>query len=105
MSYINLNQKIGRLQGAKVLGGFLYATSDNATKSIYKISLIDGSVTEVLRLSQYHNLQGGYAHELEGLSALHGTGGDTLNILLTHGNQQQPLTAHTLFLQFINSTP
>jgi hypothetical protein len=42
VGYIPLQRTLGRLQGAKVRADFLYAASDNSTKSIYKISLVDG---------------------------------------------------------------
>jgi hypothetical protein len=105
IGYIPLQRALGRLQGAKVRGDFLYAASDNSTKSIYKISLIDGSVTELLQLAQWHNLQDGHEHELEGLSFINTPKGETLNVLMTHGSERSLFGAYTMFFHFIPAAP
>jgi hypothetical protein len=100
ITYIPLQQPLTRIQGAKVRGDALYAASDNGTKSIYKISLIDGSVTELLQLVQWFNPQDGNEHELEGLSFLHTADGETLNVLMRHGGKTRLLGAYTAFYHF-----
>lgn len=58
---IELKTTIGRIQGAKVFGGELYATSDNAEKTIYKIDLDTGTVMKLFTLGTKES-------ELEGLA-------------------------------------
>lgn len=70
ITYIPLQRPLGRIQGAKVRGDFLYAAVDDDRKSIYRISLIDGTMTELFQLSQWHDLGDGHPHKLEGLSRL-----------------------------------
>ncbi len=48
---IQLSQPISDVQGAKVLDGYLYAATDNATGSVYKINLATGQVTDILDLN------------------------------------------------------
>lgn len=105
IGYIPLQRVLARLQGAKVRGDFLYAASDNSSKSIYRISLIDGSVTELLQLAQWHNLRDGHEHELEGLSFLTTPSGETLNVLMIHGSQRKVVGAYTLFFRFALTAP
>jgi hypothetical protein len=100
ITYIPLQQPLTRIQGAKVRGDALYAASDNSTKSIYKISLIDGSVTELLQLVQWINPQDGDEHELEGLSFLPAADGETLNVLMRHGGGTRLLDAYMAFYHF-----
>jgi hypothetical protein len=105
VGYIPLQRTLSRLQGAKVRGGFLYAASDNSTKSIYKISLIDGSVTELLQLSQWHDLRDGEDHEVEGLTFVNNAKGETLNVLMIHGSQRNVFSAYVMLLHFALVTP
>ncbi|MBI3786542.1 MAG: hypothetical protein HY270_24395 [Deltaproteobacteria bacterium] len=47
---IELTPAIGRVQGAKVFGGALYASSDNDAKTTYKIDLDTGTVIRLFTL-------------------------------------------------------
>jgi hypothetical protein len=105
IGYIPLQRPISRLQGAKVRGDFLYAASDNNTKSIYKISLVDGSVTEPLQLAQWHDMQDADEHEVEGLSFLTTPAGETLNVLVIHGSPYDLFGAYTMFFHFRLGSP
>jgi hypothetical protein len=96
ITYIPLQQPLTRIQGAKLRGDALYAASDNGAKSIYRISLTDGSVTELLQLAQWFDAQDGDEHELEGLSFLATAEGETLNILMRHGGR----AGYTAFYHF-----
>lgn len=49
---ITLAAPLSRIQGAKVVGDWLYMASDNDTQSIYRSNLLTGAVEEVLRLPQ-----------------------------------------------------
>ncbi len=95
-----LQQPLDRLQGAKVSGAYIYAASDNATKSVYRISRADGNVDEILQLGRYHDLQDGKEHEMEGIAVVEDAGGIHLHVLLRHGSLQQPFGAAMHFLQF-----
>ncbi|GAA4552172.1 hypothetical protein [Amycolatopsis samaneae] len=71
---VPLNPAIGRIQGAKLHDGALYASSDNATKSVYRVDPDSGSVTEVLR----RDLGGA---EAEGLAFLATPDGGVMHVL------------------------
>ena len=47
---LTLDTTLKRIQGAKVYHGALYAASDNDDKSIYRIDLDNGHVSELLRI-------------------------------------------------------
>ncbi|HIV72648.1 MAG TPA: PEP-CTERM sorting domain-containing protein [Candidatus Aquabacterium excrementipullorum] len=49
---ITLSESLKRIQGAKVVGDWIYLASDNDTQSIYRANLTNGLVEEVLRLPQ-----------------------------------------------------
>jgi hypothetical protein len=105
IGYIPLQHTLRRLQGAKVRGDFLYAASDNSAKSIYKISLIDGSVNELLQLGRWHDLHDGHEHEVEGLTFVSDANGETLNVLMVHGSQRNVFKAYVLLLRFTRVAP
>ena len=67
---ITLSQSLGRIQGAKVIGDWLYMSSDNDTQSIYRGNLLTGAVEEVLRLPQPSG-----DFEMEGLALREGANG------------------------------
>lgn len=60
---LQLDRSLKRIQGAKVVGDWLYMASDNDTRSIYRSHLGTGVVEELLRLPQP-----GGALEVEGLA-------------------------------------
>lgn len=47
---LTLSTSLSRVQGAKVVGDWLYMASDNDTQSIYRANLTTGAVEEVLQL-------------------------------------------------------
>jgi hypothetical protein len=86
---IDLGSTIGRIQGAKVHDGALYAASDNASQSVYKISLETGAVEELFNLYDANYMDWGpNAHvEVEGI-AFHDTpAGSIMDILVIHGTE------------------
>lgn len=105
LGYVLLQRAVARLQGAKIHGGFLYAASDNAEKSLYRIALSDGSVTEILQIARYHDLDDGDEHELEGLAIVDDAGGVSLHVLLRHGSLRQPFSAAMLYYHFARVQP
>lgn len=76
---ITLQQPLERIQGAKLRGDWLYLSSDNATKSVYRANLLDGSVEELFQLKQPTGMQ-----EIEGLSFRDTPDGASLHVLLIH---------------------
>jgi hypothetical protein len=72
---VPLSQTVGRIQGAKVYQGQLYASADNATKSIYRIDPASGTVATVYD----RNLPSG--SEAEGLAVLPTGDGAVLHAL------------------------
>lgn len=69
-----LSPPIARVQGAKVFGGALYASSDDEQKTIYKIDLDTGIVMPLRTL-------GTVGSEAEGLALLDARGGARLCVL------------------------
>ena len=67
---ITLAAPLSRIQGAKVVGDWLYMASDNDTQSIYRTNLLTGAVEEVLRLPQPLG-----DFEMEGLALREGANG------------------------------
>jgi hypothetical protein len=49
-STITMDASLGRIQGAKVLGDWLYMSSDNATRSVYRANLLTGQTEELFQL-------------------------------------------------------
>ena len=70
---LELTTAIGRIQGAKVFGGEMYASSDNDDKSIYKIDLDTGTVIKLFAL-------GTTGSEVEGLALTHEADGAHVHI-------------------------
>jgi hypothetical protein len=74
LSALELDTPIGRIQGAKVFGGAMYASSDNDDKSIYKIDLDTGTVIKLFALGTANS-------EVEGLAPVQQADGAHLRIL------------------------
>jgi hypothetical protein len=72
---------LSRIQGAKVLGESLYATRDDAAKSLYRIDLETGAVSKVL------DLHPGVPAELEGLAVRRTPDGAVLHLLMVLHNK------------------
>lgn len=73
--YIELSQPIDQAQGGKIHGGWIYFSSDDATKTISRANLKTGKVQVLFHLKTP------YSQEIEGLSFLQTRQGLTLNIL------------------------
>ncbi len=67
---LTLSAPLDRIQGAKVVGDWLYMASDNDSQSIYRSNLLTGAVEEVLRLPQPPG-----DREMEGLALREGANG------------------------------
>jgi hypothetical protein len=72
--------RLSRIQGAKVFGNALYATRDDAGKSVFKIDLTTGAVRKLFSLNP------GIPSELEGLSIRPTPDGALLHLLLVAHN-------------------
>ncbi|MES2163116.1 MAG: PEP-CTERM sorting domain-containing protein [Pseudomonadota bacterium] len=67
---LTLDKSLGRIQGAKVVGDWLYMASDNDAQLIYRSNLLTGAVEEVLHLPQPPG-----DFEMEGLALREGANG------------------------------
>jgi hypothetical protein len=45
-----MSQSLSRIQGGKVRGNWLYMSSDNETRSVYRLNLMDGAVEELFQI-------------------------------------------------------
>ncbi len=83
---IPLDVTLGRIQGAKVYDGALYAAADDDNHTVYRIELDTGQVTELFRLI---DLPGVYPDdpwlETEGLAFYPANDGSSLHITLIQG--------------------
>lgn len=57
-STIPLSTTLGRIQGAKVFEGALYANADDSEKTVYKINLETGTVIELFALHEQFEVEG-----------------------------------------------
>jgi hypothetical protein len=72
---------LSRIQGAKVYGRTLYATRDDADKTIFSIDLRSGLVTKLF------SLKPGVSAELEGLAVRRTADGALLHVLIVMNNK------------------
>lgn len=75
---VHLDRVVGRIQGAKVFAGALYASRDDAAKSVIKIDLQTGHVTDLFAL----HAQG----EMEGI-AMGPTSQGEMHVMFIHGDK------------------
>lgn len=62
---ITMDMNLDHIQGAKVLDGMMYMSSDNSTQSVYSLDMATGHVTELFRLPSPANVE----TEVEGIEA------------------------------------
>jgi hypothetical protein len=90
---------LSRIQGAKVLGHTMYATRDDADKTVFSIDLRTGEVTKLFSLKPATP-----DAELEGLSVRHTPDGALLHLLIVLDNQL-PQDASTIHVDFDHFAP
>jgi hypothetical protein len=95
---------LSRIQGAKVYGNTLFATRDDADKSVFSIDLTSGVVTKLFALKP------DVPAELEGLAVRPMPDGSLLHVLIVLDNQEDPTDPdstkiHTAFEHFAPVTP
>jgi hypothetical protein len=90
---------LSRIQGAKVWGHMLYATRDDAAKTVFSIDLRTGSVTKLFSLNPTTS-----DTELEGLS-MRPTGDGALLHLLIVVNNKLPDDAQNIHVEFRHYAP
>ncbi|MEY2567497.1 MAG: hypothetical protein QOE35_2026 [Actinomycetota bacterium] len=71
-------ERLSRIQGAKLFDGQLYATRDDATKSVWKIDLSTGQASRLFSL--------GWAGEMEGLAFRPTPDGAQMHVIFIHDN-------------------
>ena len=88
--------RLSRIQGAKVLGRTMYATRDDADKTVFSIDLRTGVVTKLF------SLKPGVPAELEGLSVRRTPDGALLHLLIVENNElpQDATEIHVSFEHF-----
>jgi hypothetical protein len=79
---IPLSRTLGRIQGAKVWKGWLYAARDDDQKSIVRINLATGAVEDLYQL--------GETGEQEGIAVTRTADGALLHVLFVHGSVDDP---------------
>ena len=79
--FLPLSSHLPRIQGAKVTGHTMYATVDDAAKSVFAIDLRTGVVTRLFSLNP------GVSAELEGLAIRRTADGALLHVLIVLDNQ------------------
>jgi hypothetical protein len=92
---------LSRIQGAKVWGHTLFATRDDADKTVFAIDLRTGAVTKLFALKP------GVPAELEGLAVRRTPDGALLHLLIVLDNQlpQDATTIHVDFMHFAPVRP
>lgn len=95
---------LSRIQGAKVYGNTLYATRDDADKTVFSIDLTTGVVTKLFALNP------DVPSELEGLAVRPMPDGSLLHVLIVLDNQEDPTdpnsaNIHTAFENFAPVVP
>jgi hypothetical protein len=76
---LHAGERLGRIQGAKVFDGSLYATRDDGQKSVWKIDLATGDATRLFAL--------GLSGEMEGLAFRHTPDGAEMHVIFIHDNK------------------
>lgn len=77
--YVQLGQSLDQVQGGKIFGDWMYMSSNDDSRSVYRVSLLDGSVQTLFSVKQP------YDQEVEGLSVTAGADGDpTVNVLVVN---------------------
>jgi hypothetical protein len=91
---------LSRIQGAKVLGHYLYATRDDDGKSLFRVDLHTGGVTKLLSLNP------GVPAELEGLAMRPTADGALLHLLIVlHNKVDSSGDAANIQVQFVHLAP
>jgi hypothetical protein len=79
VKYIALGQSLDQVQGGKIFGDWMYMSSNDSSRSVYRTSLIDGTVQDLFSVKQP------YDQEVEGLSVTAGADGSPLvNVLVVN---------------------
>jgi hypothetical protein len=90
--------RLSRIQGAKVFGHMLYATRDDAAKTLFSIDLRTGVVTKLFALNPTGSA------ELEGLAVRRTADGALLHTLIVLDNEL-PQDAATIRVEFDHWAP
>ncbi|MDB5999334.1 MAG: sorting protein [Rhizobacter sp.] len=79
VKYIQLSQSLDSVQGGKIFGDWMYMAADDSSRSVYRTSLIDGTVEDLFSVKQP------YDQEVEGLSVTAGADGSAVvNVLVVN---------------------
>jgi hypothetical protein len=97
VKYIPLSESLDQVQGGKIFGDWMYMSSNDASRSIYRTNLKDGSVEDLFSVKQP------YDQEVEGISVTADAHGDPLvSVLVTNNpfNSSNPLDENVTLYHF-----
>jgi len=99
---LKMDRPLKNIQGGKVFQGALYLSSDNETRSIYRVDLANGQVEE---LAQLEGLEGAHEVEMEGvaLRALPDGGAEMYVELILNPGDAAQLDAYVRLFHFVRN--
>jgi len=103
--YIQLSQSLDSVQGGKLDDGWMYMSSNDSSKSVYRVNLLTGEVQTLFSLKQ------DYDQEVEGLSVTDTANGPELNVLVINDpddsgrNLRDPKLNVTLYHYEMSNVP
>jgi hypothetical protein len=97
IKYIPLSQSLDQVQGGKIFGDWMYMSSNDDSRSVYRTNLKDGTVEDLFSVKQP------YDQEVEGLSVTADAQGDPLvSVLVTNNplDSSNPLDENVTLYHF-----
>jgi hypothetical protein len=97
IKYIPLSQSLDQVQGGKIFGDWMYMSSNDSSRSVYRTNLTDGTVEDLFSVAQP------YDQEVEGLSVTADAQGNPLvSVLVTNNptNGTNPLDENVTLYHF-----
>ena len=79
VKYVQLSQTLDSVQGGKLFDGWMYMSSNDSTRSVYRTNVVTGEVQDLFTVKQP------YDQEVEGLSVTAGANGEAVvNVLVVN---------------------
>ena len=79
VKYVQLSQTLDSVQGGKLFDGWMYMSSNDSTRSVYRTNILSGEVQDLFTVKQP------YDQEVEGLSVTAGANGEAVvNVLVVN---------------------
>jgi PEP-CTERM motif len=80
VKYVQLSSPLDQVQGGKIFGDWMYMSSNDDSRSVYRVNLLDGTVEDLFSVKQP------YDQEVEGLSVTADANGNPLVSVLVTNN-------------------